>query len=307
MNRAMSGRSAPDRVQNDRGESAERARLVNIGCGASLHADWINLDVYASAPGVIVHDIRDGLPFADRSIEVCYHSHILEHLTPARAGHLIGECYRVLRPGGVIRVVVPDLERIARYYLEALEGAVNRVAGAEGRYDWSVLELLDQIVRDRSGGEIGRALSEERFDRNFVRARVGSEAEQLWANIALRPAQSRWRRALQGLTRSPPRRVLASVLRSAREGTFAAAVREGIFRSSGEVHRWMYDEFSLGRLMARSGFSDVRRRSATESEVPNFDSYQLDSVDGRVRKPDSLFMEALRPAEVMAAGRPRAG
>jgi hypothetical protein len=57
----------------------------------------------------------------------------------------------------------------------------------------------------------------------------------------------------------------------------------------------MYDQFSLKQLLEQCGFSDVRRCTAFESMMDRFDSYHLDVVNGEVRKPDSLFMEAVKP------------
>ncbi len=67
----------------------------------------------------------------------------------------------------------------------------------------------------------------------------------------------------------------------------------GRFRLSGEVHQWMYDSFSLGKLLREVGFNHIEQLTAHETNIENFNSYLLDiEVDGSVRKPDSLFMEA---------------
>jgi len=58
---------------------------------------------------------------------------------------------RLLRPQGVLRVVVPDLEQIARTYLTALEQASCSQEWA-ANYEWIVLEMYDQTVRTQSGG-----------------------------------------------------------------------------------------------------------------------------------------------------------
>ena len=73
------------------------------------------------------------------------------------------------------------------------------------------------------------------------------------------------------------------------------AFREGIFRNSGEVHRWMYDRYSLSRLLIESGFINIHICQADESSIPDFNTYELDSCQGNVRKPDSLFIEATKP------------
>jgi hypothetical protein len=73
------------------------------------------------------------------------------------------------------------------------------------------------------------------------------------------------------------------------------AFREGLFRESGEIHRWMYDRFSLERLLTQAGFVDVKVCRADMSAIPDFNSYDLDTQCEIVRKPDSLYMEAVKP------------
>ena len=63
---------------------------------------------------------------------------------------MVLECHRVLRPGGIIRVVVPDLEGIAEAYLRGL--AVVNAGGDSTLYEWCRMELIDQAARTRSGG-----------------------------------------------------------------------------------------------------------------------------------------------------------
>jgi hypothetical protein len=62
----------------------------------------------------------------------------------------------------------------------------------------------------------------------------------------------------------------------------------------------MYDRVSLSHLLAAVGFRQISVCAAEESRIENFAGYQLDSVEGRVRKPDSLFMEALKPGRAIA-------
>lgn len=63
------------------------------------------------------HDLAKGIPASDNSLDVVYHSHMLEHLTAADGADFIGSCFRVLKPGGLLRVIVPDLELWARNYV----------------------------------------------------------------------------------------------------------------------------------------------------------------------------------------------
>jgi SAM-dependent methyltransferase len=249
----------------------ERA-LLNVGCGVHFHSHWVNLDVQARSPEVMDFDVRRPLPYAPRTFDMVYHSHVLEHLPRESAPAFIADCRRVLKPGGVLRIVVPDLEQIARHYLRQLDAAAAGDAEAARRYDWIMLELLDQIGRHRNGGEMRSFLSSTPLPaEDYVLSRIGDEAREMFAD-----------------------------LRAARNDPPAAPLSDeelGRFRRSGEAHLWMYDRFSLMRLLQNGGFVDCRVVGAAESALPGFDSYRLDTTpDGAVRKPDSLFVEARKPA-----------
>lgn len=278
----------------------------NLGCGGRFHPTWTNLDFVAGAPGVLAHDLRRGIPFPDEIGQMVYHSHVLEHFTPSDGNNFIRECFRVLKTGGILRVVVPDLECIARSYLAELDAALNCEMGAADHYDWIVLELFDQAVREVSGGEMAKYLRSDSPGRAYASKRLGLEARNIieahFPQNELPPPQPQHRfeplrilRALWRCLRYPAvaRRVLLQRLLTPDD---QIALKIGRFRMSGEVHRWMYDRYSLKRLLCRAGFEGITTRSATDSYLPNWPSFHLDTEpDGTVYKPDSLYMEALKP------------
>ena len=275
-------------------------RLLNVGCGLHFHPDWVNVDVVPASGAVIAADVRKGLPFADEIFDAVYCSHVLEHLPRNEAAGLLRNMHRVLRPGGVIRVVVPDLQTLAREYLRLLD-QLNREPNANAAdYDWIMLEMYDQLARDRSGGEMAGFLAAPDLpNREFVLSRIGAEAERAWqasnTPVASRLLDRIRARGLRWLAEAVRVRLTGFLIGLLGGRTARAAYLEGVFRQSGEVHRWMYDSFSLGRALKDAGFVNVRRCTAFESAVPGFASYALD-VDERkrIRKPDSLFMEAGR-------------
>jgi predicted SAM-dependent methyltransferase len=120
---------------------------VNIGCGATPTPGWLNLDnsptvriarhdwllgalrkfgvlkgeqlrfaETARAADIRWLDATQELPFADDSVEVLYSSHMLEHLDGEEARAFLREVRRVLLPDGVVRLVVPDLQRLVDEY-----------------------------------------------------------------------------------------------------------------------------------------------------------------------------------------------
>jgi predicted SAM-dependent methyltransferase len=279
-------------------------RLVNLGCGDRFHPAWINIDIVSRHPEVIAHDLSKGIPLAGDSVDVVYHAAVLEHVRPADALRFLEECRRVLRAGGVIRVGIPDLERIARLYLAALDAAVAGEPGAADRHDWMMLELIDQMVRETSGGRMAAYLGQQPLPNEpFIYERIGEEGRDLVRAMRQRPEPGgRSRRTLASVAAGAKRwaRSAAAVAREtlarvALNGHDRRALEIGRFRLAGEIHQWMYDRFSLGRLLTQAGFRDVRLESAITSRIAGWSSYHLDvAADGTVRKPDLLFMEAAK-------------
>lgn len=257
--------------------SGDGGMRLNLGCGDKVHPLWTNVDHRAGAPGVLAHDLSRDLPFPDGGCECVYASHVIEHFTPRQATRLVSECFRTLKSGGVLRLVVPDMEAIARLYLSSLESAESGAPGAADRYDWVMLELLDQMVRTSSGGEMITHWSRTPVpEEDFVRRRAGPEFDSYRRRFEAGQFPSEFYERDGGLMTDGGRYLE--------------------FRASGELHLWMYDRFSLARLLKKVGFVDVKRRRADESLIEGFVGFHLDTEpDGTVRKPDSLYMEGVKP------------
>lgn len=67
-------------------------------------------------PPIIIHDCRRGIPLDNDSVDFVYTSHFLEHLYRHEALAILRECRRVLKPGGVTRIAVPDLDKLVESY-----------------------------------------------------------------------------------------------------------------------------------------------------------------------------------------------
>jgi len=262
-------------------------RYANLGCGARSHPDWINIDIAPQRPGVIAHDLSKGIPLDDASCDAVYHAHLLEHLRRADALRFIRDCLRVLKPGSIVRVATPDLERMARLYLDTLQKSHD---GAD-QHEWMTLEMYDQAVREESGGQMREFLKRNPLPAEpFVLERIGQEGREIIEALRRNPTAP--------ATAPPPRRArLADALRTLFLGRRdRMALRVGRFRLSGEVHQWMYDRFSLARLMTDAGFVNPQPREANTSLISGWTAFNLDTqADGTVIKPDSMYMEAVRP------------
>jgi len=122
--------------------------MINLGAGLGQDPAWINYDrsrvarvahnpiaralvataarLGLASKGEILDwpkstrttDLTKGIPHGDGTVDVVYSSHMLEHIARDQAEFVLRECHRVLKPGGTLRVVVPDLQLLARRYME---------------------------------------------------------------------------------------------------------------------------------------------------------------------------------------------
>ncbi len=122
---------------------------LNIGCGSVHPNGWMNVDYSLGArftripfydfinrrmklfdldpdgnprqwDGVRIHNLQKRFPWADESVDVVYASHILEHFSKEEGLLLLKECRRVLKKGGIIRIVVPDLKVLVDRYRDGV-------------------------------------------------------------------------------------------------------------------------------------------------------------------------------------------
>lgn len=93
---------------------------LNVGCGEILKEGYVNVDLFVQNPG-IVQAPADSLPYSDSSVDEVFSSHLLEHITHGQTIKVLSEWFRVLRPGGTLQLVVPDLEWCLRNWLSLPE------------------------------------------------------------------------------------------------------------------------------------------------------------------------------------------
>ena len=266
-------------------------KYLNLGCGARYHENWLNYDFVSNSAFVKETNLTKGIPLDSNTIDFVYHSHVLEHFTKLQGEFFIKECFRVLKSGGVLRVVVPDLEQIAINYLSNLNTVLkDKNEKAIAHYDWSKAELLDQLVREKSGGEMLDIWRQEHLiNEGQIAERLGDEFLRIRKNILNTSTSAKiHNKTIKKTFKSELKSFLFKKLNINSEN-----LTVGNFRNGGEVHKWMYDRFSLQELLLNQGFKEVKVVSAYGSDILEWDKYMfLDVEEGKVRKPDSLFMEA---------------
>ena len=118
---------------------------VQFGCGNRRFSGWNNFDYEI--------DINKPLPFNDNSIDIIFTNHNLEHVNFTSAYKFLEECYRILKPKGILRIQVPSIEKIyscedQNYIVErggSLKIAVRNVMllfGHQSAYTSSLLNYM---------------------------------------------------------------------------------------------------------------------------------------------------------------------
>ena len=156
-------------------------KILNLGCGSkiSLRPEVINIDwsIYLrskrnrllrtivpllikgerkyrfnSLPdNIMVHNLAKMLPFDSNSIDVVYHSHLLEHLDKDPAKIFLLEVRRVLKSDGIQRIVVPDLEKACRDYIAHI--SISEINDDEAsNHNSYVAAIIEQSVRREASG-----------------------------------------------------------------------------------------------------------------------------------------------------------
>jgi predicted SAM-dependent methyltransferase len=246
--------------------TADGKAMLNIACGVRTHHAWNNMDfspytrlaarplaakllhsvgilsnlrydrVKRVDPAIISWDLRNGIPFPDDTFDIVYHSHFLEHLDRSVAPIVLLECRRAVKPGGFIRVVVPDLQILVQQYTEALAALERSHADAAQLHHRALYQLFDQMVRTESAGTAQQRTWVRRIERKFRNA-----------------------------------------------------------ASTGELHKWMYDRYSLAALLEETGFRDPTVRKHDTSAHPRWRDFGLDTEpDGTPYKKHSLYIEAFK-------------
>ncbi len=91
---------------------------LQIGCGHNLHEGWLNTDLnYSEELNIAFLDAGKTFPFNNETFVYVYSEHIFEYLTLEESLNMLNESYRVLKPGGYIRIATPDLDFLIKLYL----------------------------------------------------------------------------------------------------------------------------------------------------------------------------------------------
>lgn len=90
---------------------------INLGSGHWKFAGWVNVDIDPGSEPDLVANLAVNLPFADGVARLMHTEDFIDQLELQQAAAFLNECHRILAPGGVLRVLTPDMQKLAHLYL----------------------------------------------------------------------------------------------------------------------------------------------------------------------------------------------
>jgi predicted SAM-dependent methyltransferase len=270
-------------------------RKLNFGCGTRYADSWENIDFYSPTPEVQKTNLLQGLPYANDSFDVVYCSHVLEHFTKDNSLFLIKESLRILKKGGIFRLVVPDLEGSCREYIDILN-LNHDDPFKQKKHEWIKLELLDQLVRMTPSGELGSyykkiEASDDLQLKEYIRTRSENKPTPNKNNskktirYSINRLISKWFTKLFYLRLKFVSLLLPKNLRK----------ELIVLTSLGERHRWMYDQYELRNLFNNLNQPNIQFYPFNESKIPSFNHDCLDCLDETTPyKYNSIYCEIVK-------------
>ena len=266
-------------------------KFLNLACGDYFvdSSEWVNIDWAPKSNKVKQANLLLELPFPNETFDFVYCSHFIEHISLENLHNFINECNRVLKTAGRIRLVLPDLENIAREYISNIDKNLQIFA------EFNVVEMIDQCVRKKSGGELIKWYKNSPTNPElmaYVTKRTGytlSPKISRKNNFLSRVRNLTWKSASIKAQRIYIEILLFMLPKWYQENHVSRT-------ATGEQHVWMHDFNSLQKLLSSSGFTSICKLDAFNSQEIGFAVFPLD-VDsfGNSRKgEESMYVEAVK-------------
>jgi len=264
---------------------------LNLACGDHFveNTEWINIDWAPKNKTVQQANLLESLDFPDNNFTLVYTSHFLEHIPRKDVADVVKEIYRVLKFGGIIRIVVPDFEEMCREYISKLD------EGDFEKASFVTVEILDQLVRQKSGGELNEWRTKANLNPNlktYIALRNGTNFN--------RSSSSKSENLIVKILKNPKRikskliwvycRNLVKLTPKWFQYNHVSLVEPG------EKHFWVHDFYSISEILRNCGFTSVIKQDAFKSLEKDFPFYPLDiDEEGRIRKgQESIYIEAIK-------------
>jgi predicted SAM-dependent methyltransferase len=272
-----------------------KRNYINIACGNSYLTNWVNLDYAPHSTAVQKANLLDRLPIKNNSADVVYSSHFIEHIPHQRIDSFFAECFRITKPQGKIRLVLPDFQELCTTYIN------NRHNSEHTKADFLILEIIDQCTRSITGGELGayyeklQASPQENKDIiAYVKSRTGHIIQE-------KNNRKKSKNTIKNIITNPK-----IILYQIEKWYYQLVIKflpkafqqQNISLTAiGEKHAWMYDFYTIKDLLSKAGFTDVTRMTAYSSSIFEFPCKPLDVTEDETPRKgaESMYIEAMKP------------
>lgn len=250
---------------------------------------WENCDFAPQSKDVRQVDLLKKLPYKNNTFDVVYCSHFIEHIHLDKIQEFLTECKRVLKPKGLIRIVLPDFENMAREYVKNIDLGYYKFS------EFNIVEIVDQLVRNKSGGSLSDWYIKAKNDSEmsaYINTRTGYEFKSRdLLNISFFTRLKRF--TFYKLKFKIQFKVINLVV-----SLFPKWFRDNHISKTmtGEKHMWVHDYHSISNFLHLSGFFGISKVDSHNSGAPNFPLFPLDlNEQGNSRKgSESMYIEALK-------------
>jgi predicted SAM-dependent methyltransferase len=136
--------------------------MLNVGAGPNRYPGWLTADAFKPEADIYMN-ATTRWPFPDATFDVVYSEHMLEHIFVDRVPIVLSEALRVLKPGGLFRVTVPDLEIHATNYVQKNSAFFEPII-SKYKARWTKQKNKYWLIRSNGGAFMSRAV--QRFYRH---------------------------------------------------------------------------------------------------------------------------------------------
>jgi predicted SAM-dependent methyltransferase len=128
---------------------------LQLGAGGNDPTGWLNTDIEPTKKEIYL-DVTVRFPFSDGSFRYVFGEHMIEHVSWEAGVAMLKECYRVLAPGGKVRLVTPNLTKFIQLLTGPVDSEARRFMDAKLRFHaWPVTPVPAAYIFNRQVREWG--------------------------------------------------------------------------------------------------------------------------------------------------------
>lgn len=185
---------SPELYRGYSSESIAQRRFYNVGAAGFYHPSWTNIDYatdwYRSRQKhpFLNFDLTslEPLPIEAGCAEIVYSSHTIEHISDKAAANFLSECYRILKPGGILRLTMPDFS-LARGAFRRGDQSFFSSVGIHASLPQSFVHFFaTQLVAARHADPAGK-LNDAEIIKMFAEEETEQQVNRLTSACAFDP------------------------------------------------------------------------------------------------------------------------